>query len=357
MQPGMGSHVRSTLIRLGFETLYRTSAYAALQPLVQGVGAVLMLHHVRPPRAGEFQPNRLLEVTPEFLTSILERLKAAPVDIVTLDEMHRRMVEGDFARRFVCITFDDGYRDNKEWAYPILARFSAPFCIYVPSAFPERRGRFWWLALEMAIAKSDSVRIEIGGRVHSVACADASAKLAAFRTLYWRLRACAEEAEIHRAVDRLAAAAGVDMTAVTDRLCMGWDEIRALAADPLVTIGTHTVNHVILSKASEDDARRELVDGRRAVEAEIGRPVEHLAYPYGARDTAGEREFRLAAELGFKTAVTTRPGVLFAGHRGHMTALPRLSLNGEYQDMRYFEVLLSGAATAVANGFRRVDAA
>jgi peptidoglycan/xylan/chitin deacetylase (PgdA/CDA1 family) len=353
----MGSHVRSTLIRLGFETLYRTSAYAALQPLVQGVGAVLMLHHVRPSRVGEFQPNRLLEVTPEYLTSILERLEAARVDVITLDEMHRRMVEGDFARRFVCITFDDGYRDNKEWAYPILSRFSVPFCIYVPSAFPEHRCRLWWLALELAIARSDTVNMEIGGRTLSLACADAAAKCAAFRKLYWQLRACADEAEIHRAVDRLAAESGIDMAAETDGLCMGWDEIRALAADPLVTIGTHTVNHVMLAKASEEEARRELLDGRRAVEAQIGRPVEHLAYPYGGRDTAGEREFRLAAELGFKTAVTTRPGVLFQAHRRHMTALPRLSLNGEYQDMRYFDVLLSGAATAVANAFRRVDAA
>jgi peptidoglycan/xylan/chitin deacetylase (PgdA/CDA1 family) len=83
----------------------------------------------------------------------------------------------------------------------------------------------------------------------------------------------------------------------------------------------------------------------------------HLSYPVGDPTSAGPREFRIAAELGFKTAVTTRPGVLFPEHRQHLMALPRISLNGEHQQMRYVRVLLSGAATAVWNGFRRVNAA
>jgi peptidoglycan/xylan/chitin deacetylase (PgdA/CDA1 family) len=82
-----------------------------------------------------------------------------------------------------------------------------------------------------------------------------------------------------------------------------------------------------------------------------------LSYPYGDRTSAGPREFKVAAELGFKTAVTTRPGVLFAEHSRRLMALPRISLNGDFQRMRYVRVLLSGSATAMWNGFRRVEAA
>ena len=71
----------------------------------------------------------------------------------------------------------------------------------------------------------------------------------------------------------------------------------------------------------------------------------------------GRREFALAQAAGFKTAVTTRPGMIFPESADHLTALQRVSLNGNYQDARILPVLTSGAATAMWNGFRRIDAA
>jgi peptidoglycan/xylan/chitin deacetylase (PgdA/CDA1 family) len=89
----------------------------------------------------------------------------------------------------------------------------------------------------------------------------------------------------------------------------------------------------------------------------LQRSVVHLAYPYGDKLAAGIREFRLARAAGYKTAVTTRPGMIFPESADHLTALPRVSLNGNYQDARILPVLTSGAATAMWNGFRRIDAA
>jgi peptidoglycan/xylan/chitin deacetylase (PgdA/CDA1 family) len=349
--------MKSTIIRTGFDTLYFSGAHVLLRPFFEGVGAILMLHHVRPPRGGAFQPNRGLEVSPEFLSQTIGWLRSEAIDIVSLDEMARRLTERDFGHRFACITFDDGYRDNRVWAYPILKAQQAPFAIYIPTSFPDRRGKLWWLALETVIAGNDSIVVTINGRESRHACASAAQKRDVYETIYWWLRGLAEEVDIHAFVEALAARYGVDMAPVGEALCMTWDEIRELATDPLVTIGAHTVNHVMLGKASEATAHAELEASREVIAAALGKPVDHFAYPYGGSDLVGKREFRIAADIGYRTAVTTRPGVLFPEHAAHMTALPRLSLNGEYQDARYLKVLMSGTATALFNRFRRVSAA
>ena len=349
--------VKHTIVRLGLETLYFSGAHMLLRPLVGGVGAILMLHHVRPARRDRFQPNKQLEVTPEFLARVIRRLRRADVDLISLDEMHRRMIERDFGRRFACLTFDDGYRDNKEWAYPVLKAAQVPFALYIATSFPDRLGKLWWLVLEAVIAQNSRIALPMEGEERHIDCADVGTKRAVFERLYWWLRGLRSEAEVLEVVRGLAVRYGVDTAALCGELCMNWSEIGEIARDPLATIGAHTVNHVMLAKTSEEAVHAELNRSRTVLDAAIGIAPTHLAYPFGDRTTAGPREFRIAAELGYKTAVTTRPGVLFAEHADHLTALPRISLNGTYQDERFISVLMSGAATALWNGFRRVDAA
>jgi peptidoglycan/xylan/chitin deacetylase (PgdA/CDA1 family) len=349
--------LKPTIIRSGLESLYFSGAHLMLRPFVGGVGAILTLHHVRPPRPDRFQPNRLLEVTPRFLTRVVKDLRRSGLDLVSLDEMHRRMTEGDFSRRFVCFTFDDGYRDTLQWAYPIFKEAGVPFAVYVPTSFPDRLGELWWLVLEAVIARNDRIGLMIDGRDRKFDCRTVAEKRALFDELYWWARARPTETEMRSAIRNLAAFYHVDVAAFCDELCMNWREIAELAADPLVTIGAHTVNHPILAKLSKETVRSEMELSSSVIEAALAVRPRHLSYPYGDRASAGTREFEIAAELGFKTAVTTRPGVLFPKHRQHMTALPRISLNGDYQRMRYVRVLLSGAATAMWSGFRRLDAA
>jgi peptidoglycan/xylan/chitin deacetylase (PgdA/CDA1 family) len=349
--------MKKAVLRTGMEALYFSGAHRWLRPLLGGVGGILTLHHVRPARPAAFQPNRLLEVTPDFLDDVITGLRRARVDLVNLDEMHRRLVERDFRRRFICFTFDDGYRDNLGYALPILKKHGVPFALYIPTSFPDRAGELWWLTLEAVIARHTRIALVMDGQDRRYDCDSAEAKYQLYDHIYWWLRSLDSEADLRHAVRDLAARYGIDHTAFCNDLCMTWEEIGEIAADPLATIGAHTVNHVMLKKASDAAVRSELQMSAATIEAALGKRPAHFSYPVGDRTSAGPREFAIAAELGFKTAVTTRPGMLFPEHSGHLTALPRISLNGEYQQRRYAKVLVSGTATALWNRFRRVDAA
>jgi peptidoglycan/xylan/chitin deacetylase (PgdA/CDA1 family) len=349
--------LRNNVIRAGLEALCFTRAHHLLRPIFSGVGAIFMLHHVRPRRDAEFQPNHHLEVTPEFLREMLVHLRSRGIDIITMDEAHRRLIEHDFSRRFACFTLDDGYRDNREFALPVMREFEAPLAVYVSSDFAQGTGRLWWIALEMVIAGASSIDAKIGPVATRLDTRTTAAKQAAFHRLHDWLRGLPSEHDVWREIAALCARHGVDEAAICRELCMSWDELKAFADDPLVTIGAHTITHCNLAKQTDEIASHELASSRSLIENALQRPVVHLAYPYGDKTAAAAREFALARSAGFKTAVTTRPGMIYPESADHLTALPRVSLNGNYQDSRFFPVLTSGAATAMWNGFRRIDAA
>ena len=252
---------------------------------------------------------------------------------------------------FAVFTLDDGYKDNRDFAYPVFKRHNAPFTIYVPTAYADGHGELWWLAFEEALRRLPHVDVDCDDVVRSYSLATDAEKGRAFHELYWWLRKIPEERA--RAVVRdLASKAGFEVSALCRELIMTWDEIRALAQDPLVTIAAHTTNHFALAKLRPEDARREIADSVARVAQELGKPVRHFSYPYGDEGSAGEREFEIARDLGIETAVTTRKGLIRAAHADAMTALPRLSLNGDYQDARYVKVLLSGLPFALRDGVK-----
>ena len=135
---------------------------------------------------------------------------------------------------------------------------------------------------------------------------------------------------------------------------MGWDDLAELAADPLCTIGAHTMTHAMLSTLSEQDVRDELQSSKRVIEQHLGIVVDHLAYPFGDAEAIGSREIRIARELGFRSATTTRPGMITQQCAMSPTALPRLSVNGHWQDRRYLEILLTGAPFALFKGVQKL---
>ncbi len=335
--------------------IYFSGLHLLSAPLTGGLGAVLMLHHVRDGYVGKFSPNAHLTITPGFLDKTLASLRARNIDIVSLDEAVNRVNTGQSGRRFVVITFDDGYRDNAEIAAPILRKYDAPYTVFVATGLIEGTADLWWDILEQLILQQQGLMVKLAGRVEELDCSTIDAKNRSFATLLEYLSTEVDEFEQRRWVKELAALYNIDIDALRKREMMTWSEVRKLAQDPLCTIGAHTIHHYALARLSAKDARNEIEQGARVLEAELGARPKHFAYPYGNPPAVGQREFDMIKELGFASAVTTRPGAVHLKHKTHLAALPRISLNGRFQRTRYTKTLLSGVPALLANRLRRIN--
>jgi peptidoglycan/xylan/chitin deacetylase (PgdA/CDA1 family) len=334
--------LRHRLFAAGFALFAAARADRWLGNLARGRGIVLMFHHVRPRRDVAFAPNRLLEITPEFLDIVLVELRREGFDIVPIAAVPDRLRSGRQAQPFAVLTFDDGYRSNVEHAWPILKQHGAPWTIFVTTEFADGRGRLWWLELEEAIARLDRVALSRNGETLHLPSRTLDEKQAAFNAVYHHLRAGPLEG-LRTVTTDLAAQAGIASKRLAAEHCLGWDELRDLAGEPDVTIGAHTLSHPVLAKLDPTAAAREIAESKGLLERRLGRPVRHFAYPFGDRTSAGAREFRLARQSGFASAVTSRPGHLFSDHASHLTALPRVSINGLFQSRTALRALFSGA--------------
>lgn len=332
------------LTRLNLELAYFTGrAWQSRE--IGGAGVILRFERVIPRRGGLFQPHKASEITPKFLERMVRALKRWKYDFVTMDEVCRRAVILAQRRRFVCLTFDGGYKDVARAAYPILRHHGVPFTVYVPTAFPDGLGEAWWLALEKIVAKESRVSLIIDRNERHVPVRTLAEKNDAFTFLSSWLRQL-PPSDLSVAIHDLCKRYSVDLAALTREAMIDWDDLTRMAADPLVTIGSATVNYGALSSLKNPAALREMTMGKAVAEAAFHRDVRHFAYPYGDRDSFGRAHVVMARELGFSSAVSTIPGIVDTAGRTNLYALPRIAWDGRITSLRAMRVLLSGATFA-----------
>lgn len=341
--------------RAAFEALAAPGLARLIRRSSKAKGVIFTLHRVLPEPPASFSPNAILQITPDFLEAVIVRARAAGFDIVDLDEATRRLDDPD-AAPFVVLTFDDGYRDNLVHALPILRKHNAPFTLYVPTGLVDGVGLVWWQALEDIVAANDVVAVELPEGRHYGDATTIAQKQATFAHVYSRYRTIPEP-EREASLQALAARYDLDLAAHCRALIMDWTELKLFADEPLCTIGAHTVHHLELSKLPQEQMRAEIVQSINVLDAQFGQRPRHLSYPIGGVAAAGPREFAAARELGLATAVTTRPGGLYAEHAKHLEALPRISLNGLFQRQRYIDVLLTAEVFTLMRRGRRLDLA
>ena len=349
----------TAILKTCFDVMHFTGASHVLRPYFSGMGVIFCLHHVCPGGGLQrwFAPNARLEITPEFLGEIIELVQARGYDLVSLGEATVRLKFGNAGKRpFAAFTLDDGYKDNLVHAMPVFRRHKCPFTVFVSPRIADGTCELWWRALEALIAQSNQIDLELAGSKYMLETREDGQKRVAWNKLAPALQAL-PEFDQREWISQTCSQHGIDLNAMCRAVAMTWDEIRIMNSDPLATIGAHTLNHYNLAKLSGADAKREILESGKRIEAELGEPTKHFAYPYGNTDAAQRREFKLCAELGYESSVTTRLGGVFPIHADHMQALPRIMVSGRFQKARYIEALMSGVPGVMMNRFRRVNVA
>jgi len=248
------------LQRARMELAYFSGYFRLKQRQTGGAGVILRFERVRPRRTERFQPNRWREITPQFLDRVIRALKRWKFDLVSMDEACRRAVTLARPNRFVCLTFDGGCKDVIASAYPVLSEHGVPFTVYLPTAFPDGLGEAWWLGLEDLIARENRISLVIDRKERRFGTGTTSEKYQIYDFLANWMRALPPQ-DLTFAINDLCTRYSVDLAALSRGPSMDWEDLATLAADPLVTIGSATVNYSVLSNLRAVDAEREIAMG------------------------------------------------------------------------------------------------
>jgi peptidoglycan/xylan/chitin deacetylase (PgdA/CDA1 family) len=285
-----------------FASLLRsTGVLGALERAPRARGLLVLNYH----RVGELADNAFddatFSATAELfraqVTYLKQRFAMPPVHDI-LESLER----GRFDDPTVLVTFDDGYRDNHEIAFPVLRDLGAPACFFVVTGLLDAPVLPWWdhIAYSVKSTTVEVLRLEYPERLEFDLRATPRARAT------WRvLRAYKDAMHLDqpRFFDELATQTqvSVDGKRLGQTLFMSWDAAREMARAGM-TIGSHTVTHPILAALPEAAQRGELLESREQIGRMVGARPDVLAYPVGGPGAFTDVTKRLAREVGYRAA-------------------------------------------------------
>ncbi|QGY39168.1 polysaccharide deacetylase family protein [Pseudodesulfovibrio cashew] len=250
-------------------------------------------------------PDGFLSVSPEDFDAQM-RVLSEYFDVISLEQAVSRLREGVSSRNCVCVTFDDGFRDNWTTAYPILEKYCVPATVFV-AMDAVRNGSLWFYDFDMAVfggSSSEADLTSVGLGRHTWKGVAGREEVAC--RLHASLKKMSHE-------DRLAIVGKVAEGKRVERVMMTPDECRELASSKWVDVGAHTISHPLLAQLDEVELQREIGEGKVMLEDMIHSKVSLFSYPNGTRNDFDDRVISVVKKAGFIAATTTMPGLNVPG--------------------------------------------
>lgn len=284
--------------------------------------AVLMYHRVLPvAEAARLAVEPGMVVTPETFARHLDWL-ASDFRVLPAHEIVERLAQSRPLPDGACaITFDDGWRDNHDFALPELARHGFPATIFVVTERVGTDGSFW----PDEVCRRMAALPESAQRELLVMVGAPSRGGDPIEALLAHLKRLPEDIR-EPALERVRAASPDPATGTRELL--DWSEVDALARAGF-DVEAHGATHAILTGVAPARAQRELLSAREQLREHGHGCRGLLAYPSGAHDATVHR---LAREAGYAAAFTTEPGLASAA--SDRLALPRVGLHDDISRTR-----------------------
>ena len=292
-----------------------------LKILLQKKAVVLMYHRIAEPPTDPWG----LAVSPAHFEQQLQVL-CRNYKVIGTDELIEQHARRTLSGRTVCITFDDGYRDNYLSAKPLLEKYGCRASFFLPTHFIGLNQPFWWDELERIFLRTDRLpeifdltlhgqpfHVEIGEEAlltpelrqkHQTWSAYNEPPTRRCELYYtiWKLIRPLPLPDADALTGRIRDWAGAEQPVKETELPVTVEQMQGLEAQPLFTIGLHTATHPDLASHPRNIQQQELSDSIRYFQNSIGRPVRTLAYPYGRYN---DDTLSLAQELYLSAAFTT----------------------------------------------------
>lgn len=264
-------------------------------------------HRIGDPRRRPFYDLVHSATAEDFKTQI--ELFSSKYRVVSLPEF-LAIASAGFRTNEPCvlITFDDGYRDNRELAFPILAEKKTPAVFFLPTRFIDQPVAPWWDCLAFILKTSKCERIVLDepfGFTLSSHEAPLDERIARVTSIF-----LARDPGEHEAMlDHLSSRAEVsaDARLLGESLFLSWDDAREMQAQGMA-FGSHSATHRDLAKLTEAERFAELASSRERLESELGVNIRTLAYPFGRSENLPGDAAVLAERAGFDIAFSATVG-------------------------------------------------
>lgn len=273
--------------RIAADVLQRSGLGPLLRRLPRRWPGVLVLNYHRIlPAPGPRYDAGVWSATAEQFAAQLDLLEREHEVVPASEVGHHRERRG----RRVAITFDDGYRDVHEIAWPLLRERGMPATVFVSSGLLDGLVAPWWDELAWLNGTARASREGLP---------PAPAHDWTALPVYGEL----DPASVETLLDRLSAEHGRPRLAPADTAgeWLRWDDVRDLHAGG-IEIGAHTETHPVLSTLDADRQRAEVERSIERIADELGARPRLFAYPVGGRDCFDETSRRVVREAGIELA-------------------------------------------------------